>query len=106
VHHCLTAILGQLGAELSRHLKPSTIENVCHLERHTWCKRILDPVTTIHLFILQVLAGNTAMTHLRQLAHLSFTNSAYYQLEEALGSRPPRSDSRASDCWERSKGRG
>jgi hypothetical protein len=84
VHHRLTSILGQLRADLSRHLKPNTIETVCHLEGHTWRKRILDPVTTIHLFILQVLAGNTAMAHLRHLAHLSVTDSAYCQARSRL----------------------
>jgi len=84
VHHRLTSILGQLRADLSRHLKPSTIEQVCQLEGHTWRKRILDPVATIHLFIIQVLAGNTAMTHLRHLAHLSVTDSAYCQARSRL----------------------
>jgi hypothetical protein len=84
VHHRLTSILGQLRTDLSRYLQPSTIEKVCRLEGHTWRKRILDPVTTIHLFILQVLAGNTAMTHLRLLAHLSVTDSAYCQARARL----------------------
>ena len=29
---------------------------------HSWRKRLLDPVTTLHLFILQVLHGNTAVS--------------------------------------------
>jgi len=84
VHHRLTSILGQLQGDLSRYLQPGLIENVCRLEGHAWRKRILDPVTTIHLFILQVLAGNTAMTHLRHLAHFSVTASAYCQARARL----------------------
>ncbi len=84
MHHRLTSILGQLRTDLSRYLQPSTIEDVCREEGHTWRKRILDPVTTIHLFILQVLAGNTAMTHLRHLAHFSVTASAYCQARARL----------------------
>ena len=34
----------------------------------TLAKRKFDPVATIHLFILQILNGNTAILHLRHLA--------------------------------------
>lgn len=84
MHRRLTSILGQLQTDLSRYLKPITIEKVCRLEGHTWRKRVLDPVTTIHLFILQVLAGNTAVSHLRLWAHLSVTESAYCQARARL----------------------
>ena len=84
MHHRLTSILGQLQGDLSRYLQPGLIENVCRLQGHAWRKRILDPVTTIHLFILQVLAGNTAMTHLRHLAHFSVSASAYCQARARL----------------------
>jgi hypothetical protein len=84
VHHRLTSILGQLQGDLFQYLQPRIIEKVCRLEGHVWRKRILDPVTTIHLFILQVLAGNTAMTHLRHLAHLPVSASAYCQARARL----------------------
>lgn len=35
---------------------------------HVWRERLLDPATTLGLFILQVLHGNTAITHLRHLS--------------------------------------
>ena len=35
---------------------------------HVWRKCVFDPATTLKLFILQVLHGNTAMSHLRHLS--------------------------------------
>ena len=76
MHNRLVSALRQLGGDLDRYLEPNAIEDVCRRLGYTWRKRVLDPVTTIHLFILQVLAGNTAMTHLRHLAHLPVSDSA------------------------------
>ena len=84
MHNRLVSALRQLGYDLGRYLEPQAIEDVCRRCGHTWRKRKLDPVTTIHLFILQVLAGNTAMTHLRHLAHLPVSDSAYCQARARL----------------------
>jgi hypothetical protein len=84
VCHRLNSILGQLQGDLSGCLQPRMVEEVCRCEGHTWLKRVLDPVTTIHLIILQVLAGNTAMTHLPHLAHFSVSASGYCQARARL----------------------
>jgi hypothetical protein len=42
-----------------------------------WRKRLLDPLTTLHLFVLQVLAFNTAITHLRHLGGMAASAAAY-----------------------------
>jgi hypothetical protein len=44
---------------------------------HVWRQRVLDPATTLALFILQVLHGNTAITHLRHLSGLTVAASSY-----------------------------
>ena len=44
----------------------------------------MDPVTTIHLFLLQILHGNTACADLPRLAGRSFTASAYCQARSRL----------------------
>jgi hypothetical protein len=46
---------------------------------YQWRTRQLDPVTTVHLFLLQILHGNTACNHLPHLAAQRFTASAYCQ---------------------------
>ena len=42
-------------------------------------ERLLDPVTTLYLFLMQVLHGNTAVSHVVHFGDWSFTDSAYCQ---------------------------
>ncbi len=60
------------------------MERICRELGHSWRTRQLDPFTTLHLFILQVLNQNTAMTHLPHLAGERFSASAYCQARQRL----------------------
>jgi hypothetical protein len=60
------------------------IERLCHEVGHQWRDRGLGPVVTTHLFLRQILEGNTAASHLRHLSGLSFTDSAYCQARQRL----------------------
>src|SRR5437763_1043141 len=52
--------------------------NECfHAVGHRWRDRLLDPANTIALFILQVLHGNTAISHLRLLSGVHCANGSY-----------------------------
>lgn len=51
---------------------------------HVWRERLLDPATTLTLFILQVLHGNTAITHLRHLGHVTVAAASYCQARARL----------------------
>jgi Transposase DDE domain len=84
MHHRLVAVLRQLRSDLAQPLTPAVIEDVCRRCGHTWRKRLLDPVITIHLFLTQILHGNTAITHLPHLSGRSFTDSAYAQARARL----------------------
>ena len=44
---------------------------------HVWRDRVLNPATTLGLFMLQVLHGNTAITHLRHLCKTEVCSSSY-----------------------------
>jgi hypothetical protein len=44
---------------------------------HVWRKGVWDPATTLGMFILQVLHGNTAITHLRHLTIMDVNESTY-----------------------------
>ena len=46
----------------------TAVEQICRGLGYRWRDRRLDPYTTLHLFILQVLHQNTTMTHLPHLA--------------------------------------
>jgi Transposase DDE domain len=51
---------------------------------HRWRDRDLGPVVTTHLFLQQVLHGNTAVAHLRRLSGLDFSDAAYCQARARL----------------------
>ncbi len=60
------------------------ILDLCGQLGHRFRRGPLDPVHAIHLFLLQVLHGNTAITHLRRLSPRRFTASAYCQARRRL----------------------
>lgn len=76
--------LRQVREDLVRLLDRSTVEGLCKQLGHRWRDRHLDPYTTLHLFILQVLNQNTAMTHLPHLSGERFTAAAYCQARRRL----------------------
>jgi hypothetical protein len=79
-----TAALRQLGNGLATALTPATIRAACRAAGHTWRERQLDPVATVHLFVLQILHGNTACAHLPRLTGQTFSASAYCQARARL----------------------
>ena len=65
--------------DLHNLLDHQSIFNLCKTVGHPWRMGMLNPAVLIHLFILQIMHGNTACSHLRHLSGLSFTASAYCQ---------------------------
>ena len=49
-----------------------------------WRERLLTPLVTVRLMLIQVLAGNCAIAALRQLAGLDFAPSSYCEARERL----------------------
>ncbi len=76
--------LGQVRKDLVKLLDRAFVERVCRELAHVWRARRLDPFTTLHLFILQILNRNTAMTHLPHLSGEGFSASAYCQARRRL----------------------
>lgn len=76
--------LRQVREDLVEILNQPTIEALCRELGYRWRDRQLDPWTTLHLFVLQVLNQNTAMTHLPHLSGERFTASAYCQARRRL----------------------
>lgn len=76
--------LRQVREDLVGLLARSHVERVCLEIGHPWRGRQLDPYATLHLFILQVVNRNTAMTHLPHLSGMGFTASAYCQARQRL----------------------
>jgi len=76
--------LCQVREDLAGLLERQEVERICRELEYTWRERQLDPWTTLHLFILQVVNQNTAMTHLPHLSGEWFTASAYCQARQRL----------------------
>jgi hypothetical protein len=77
-------ILDRLRRDIAAGLSSKAIEEACRQAGHSWRRRILDPATTIYLFLLQVLHGNTACRHVVHFGGWSFSDSAYCQARKRL----------------------
>jgi hypothetical protein len=74
----VTAVLKRLKTEWATQWPPAAIIGAREEAGYTaWRDRVLPPVTTIQLFLLQMLHGNTACSHLPHLSGLRFSASAY-----------------------------
>src|SRR5512135_659169 len=72
----IVTILDRLRQDLADDLTPDAIKLACNEEKYSWRERLLNPVTTVYLFILQVLHGNTACQHTVHFGRWNFTDSA------------------------------
>src|SRR5258707_1281500 len=61
--------LASVKAQYSQLVPPATIFQACVDVGHRWRKRKLDPATTVHLLLLQILAG-VALIRLDRVAQL------------------------------------
>jgi hypothetical protein len=77
-------ILRQFKADVAKALSAEIIRKACACLGHVWRERVLDPVTTIQVFLLQILHGNTACTALSRLAGVPFTATAYCDARKRL----------------------
>jgi hypothetical protein len=70
-------ILRQFKTNVGTAIAAETITKICQYLGYKCRERVLDPVTTVHVFLLQILHGNTACTALSRLAEVPFTATAY-----------------------------
>jgi hypothetical protein len=59
--------LAQIKSDVAQALEASLVTQLCVELGHQWRKRELDPVTTVRGFLLQLLHGNTACSHVPHL---------------------------------------
>jgi hypothetical protein len=72
-----SATLARVKHDLGKYLPDESIDAACRQAGHRWRERKLGPVATVHLFVLQVLAFNIAITGLRHLAGHALNGAAY-----------------------------
>jgi hypothetical protein len=81
----MTTILQRFTGEWAALLHPEAILTVCREIGYTaWRDRVHTPVTTVQLFLLQILHGNTACRHLPHLSGLWCRAAAYCQARAKL----------------------
>lgn len=73
----VSSALQRIKQDLSPFISDQMIVTACRNAGHRWRRCQLGPVQTLHLFILQVLHFNTAMTHLRHLSKTAVRAPAY-----------------------------
>ena len=77
-------ILRQFKTDVAKALAPETILKICDNLGYVCRERVLGPVATVQVFLLQILHGNTACTALSRLAGLAFTAGAYCLARQRL----------------------
>lgn len=75
----ILAAVQQIKSEVAQILKPEMVHGICNALGYVWRERLLNPVTTVHLFALQILHGNTACQHVPRLGAVACTGGAYCQ---------------------------
>lgn len=76
--------LARIKRDVAEALSPDAIRAASRQAGHSWRERRLDPVTTVHLFLQQVLHGNAACAQVLHWAGKTFTDSAYCQARARL----------------------
>jgi hypothetical protein len=80
----ISKILTKFKANVAEALSAKIIVRVCDCLGYVWRERIFDPVTTVHVFLLQILHGNVACAALPHLAGLAFTATAFCEARKRL----------------------
>src|SRR5512140_155842 len=76
--------LQRIKQDLEPFVSDADILDACQQAGHHWRTRLLDPVVTVHLFVLQILWFNTALTHLRHLAKYPVKAAAFCRARKRL----------------------
>jgi hypothetical protein len=71
------AALRRIQNDLAQFLDAGQIANICRELGYGFRKRLLDPITTIQLFVVQVLNGNFAVARLKDFCDQEFSEAAY-----------------------------
>jgi hypothetical protein len=78
--------IDRIKSHWARQFTDESIDDACRAAGHQWRQRTLPPALTVRLFLLQILYGNTACSHLPRISGEEFTPQAY----SAARARLPR----------------
>lgn len=80
----IACAVARIKTEVAQWLTAETIGQVCRDLGYTWRNRMLNPVTTVHLFLLQILHGNAACAQVPRLGGVDCSGEAYGQARARL----------------------
>jgi hypothetical protein len=80
----ISKAVAQIKGSLASVLPSDVIVMLCQRLDYKWRKRCLDPVTTLHAFLMQILHGNTACDHVPHLMGQKFSGAAYCMARSKL----------------------
>lgn len=80
----IAQVLRQFKSDVAQAIAAETIVKICGYLNYVCRDRVLGPVTTVHVFLLQILHGNTACTALSRLAGVAFSAAAYCTARKRL----------------------
>jgi len=80
----ISQTLQRIKDDLRPFLPDEAVRAACVAAGHVWRERLLDPVTTLHLFVLQVLSFNTSITGVLRLAKVPVSVAAYCEARMRL----------------------
>jgi hypothetical protein len=79
----ISAPLARIKSELDRYVPSGLVEDACRASGHAWRERKLGPATTVHLFLLQLLA-RVALAGVRHVADLAVSAQALCKAKARL----------------------
>lgn len=80
----ISRTLQRIKDDLRPYLSDKSVRAACVTAGYAWRERLLDPVTTLHLFVLQVLSFNTSIVGLLRLAKAKVSAAAYCEARMRL----------------------
>ena len=80
----LTGIIARIKESWQQELEDEAIRQACVQAGHHWRERQLGPVTTVKMFLLQILYGNVACNFVPHLAGKRVTGSSYCEARSRL----------------------
>jgi hypothetical protein len=73
----IAAVLGQIKRDWQQQFSDEVVLGLCREAELKWRERVLTPLVTVRLFLLQILRGNLPCNQMPHAAQMSFTGQAY-----------------------------
>jgi len=80
----MSQALDRIKGDTAQFIDPPLIRSICRELEVPFRDRLLNPTVTTHLFVRQILQGNTSVPELRRIAKLPFADSSYCDARQRL----------------------